>query len=181
MPCALALDEFLDRFGEALTFNTLDGGVRARLRGTLDLEIYHLDGPAPSLLFTDDDYLLNERLTIYLDAQFGPHVYVFAQARIDRGFDPSEGDVEARLDEYAVRISPWRGGHFNLQLGKFATVVGNSAARHDSWDNPFLTAPVPYDNLTAIGLKGCPVGHRPVGLGPRKDGRGRFQPQRTFR
>src|SRR6188768_3658310 len=119
VPRALALDEFLDRFSEALTFNTLDGGVRARLRGTLDLEIYHLDVPALLLLYPVDDYLVSERLTLYLDGQFGPHVYVFAQARIDRGFDPSEGDVEARLDEYAVRISPWPGGHFNLQLGKF--------------------------------------------------------------
>ena len=33
---------------------------------------------------------------------------------------------------------------------KFATVVGNWVARHYSWDNPFVTAPLPYENLTAI-------------------------------
>lgn len=147
---AFTQDEFLDRLSETLTFSALDDRVRARLRGTLDFEIYHLDGPAPSLIFTEDSFLLNPRLSIYLDAQLGPQVYVFAQARVDRGFDPNEGDAEARLDEYALRVSPWRGGHFSFQLGKFATVVGNWVPRHYSWDNPFVTAPLPYENLTAI-------------------------------
>jgi hypothetical protein len=35
-------------------------------------------------------------------------------------------------------------------VGKFATVVGNWVARHDSWRNPFITAPLPYENLTGI-------------------------------
>ena len=150
LPRALALDEFLDRLSETLTFSAFDDRVRVRLRGTLDFEIYHLDGPAPSLLFTDDDWLLNGRLSIYLDAQLGPQVYVFALARVDRGFDPTDGEAEARFDEYAVRVSPWQGGHISFQVGKFATVVGNWVARHDSWDNPFVTAPLPYENLTAI-------------------------------
>jgi len=29
-------------------------------------------------------------------------------------------------------------------------VIGNWAPRHLSWDNPFITAPVPYERLTAI-------------------------------
>ena len=147
---ALAMDEFLDRLGETLTITALDDRLRARLRGTLDFEIYYLDGPAPSLIFTDDNFLLNPRLSVYLDAQLGTQIYVFAQTRVDRGFDPNEGDAEARVDEYAVRVSPWQDGRFSLQFGKFATVVGNWVARHYSWDNPFVTAPLPYENLTAI-------------------------------
>ena len=56
--------------------------VCAQLRGTLDFESYHLDGPAPALIFTDDNFLLNSRLRLYLDAQLGAQVYLFAQARV---------------------------------------------------------------------------------------------------
>ena len=156
LPRALAIDDFLDRLGETLTITAFDDRVRAQLRGTLDFEIYHLDGPAPSLIFNKDDFLLNPRLSLFLDAQLGTHVYVFAQARVDRGFDPNEGDAEARADEYAVRITPWQDGRFNLQVGKFATVVGNWVPRHHSWDNPFVTAPLPYEHLTPIWASMAP-------------------------
>jgi hypothetical protein len=145
-----AVDDFLDRLGDALTISASDDKVRARLRGTLDVELYHLDGPTPSLIFTDDDFLFNPRLSLFLDAHVGANVYFFAQARVDRGFDPSEGGAEVRLDEYAARFSPWQDGRINFQFGKFATVVGNWVARHYSWDNPFVTAPLPYENLTAM-------------------------------
>src|SRR6185436_10163079 len=68
----------------------------------------------------------------------------------DRGFDPSHESLQVRIDEYALRLTPWNDGRFNLQLGKFATVVGSWAARHGSWANPFITAPLPYENLTGI-------------------------------
>jgi hypothetical protein len=44
----------------------------------------------------------------------------------------------------------------NLQLGKFATVVGNWVARHYSWDNPLITAPLPYQNLTTVSYEDVP-------------------------
>ena len=53
-----------------------------------------------------------------------------------------------RVDEYAIRLTPWTDRRFSLQVGKFATVVGNWVNRHDSWENPFITAPLPYENLT---------------------------------
>src|SRR5262249_30638899 len=104
----------------------------------------------PGLLYTDDRNLFNPRLTLFLDAQAGPHIYAFAQARFDRGFDPSNGNEESRLDEYALRFTPWDDGRFNLQVGKFATVLGRWTQRHLSWDNPFINAPVPYENLTGV-------------------------------
>ena len=58
--------------------------------------------------------------------------------------------AQVRLDEYALRVTPWDDGRFNLQVGKFSTVVGNWVQRHHSWENPFITAPLPYENLTAI-------------------------------
>ena len=143
-------EDWLDRLAPALTVSTADGGVRARLSGLADLEGYLLPRPAPGLLFTDRRALFNPRLTLFLDAQLGARLYLFAQARADRGFDPGYDHARVALDEYALRFTPWEDGRLSLQIGKFATVVGNWTARHSSWDNPFLTAPLPYENLTGI-------------------------------
>jgi hypothetical protein len=58
--------------------------------------------------------------------------------------------MRGRLDEYAIRLKPLGDGVLNFQLGKFATVVGNWVARHGAWDNPLVTAPLVYENLTGI-------------------------------
>jgi len=143
-------DSFLDRLGEKLIFSSGDGTSRGRISGTLDLEAYRVQAPAPGLIFTDSDFLFTPRLTLFLDAQVGERVYLFAQARADRGFDPSERHLRGRLDEWAVRFAPFDGASLNVQVGKFATVVGSWVARHGSWENPFVTAPLPYEHLTGI-------------------------------
>ena len=151
--CAAPLgqaQDFLDRVDEALTFTTADGTVRARVSGTLDLEAYHFEGTAPGLIRATSDEIFNPRLTLFLDAQFGPTVYLFTQTRVDRGFDPSDDGAQLRLDEYAVRVTPWEDGGVNVQVGQFATVVGNWVPRHLSWENPFINAPLPYENVTSV-------------------------------
>jgi hypothetical protein len=153
---AARAQDFLDRVDEALTFSAFDDTVRARLSGTLDLEAYYFSGPAPGLIFTTSDSLFNPRLSLFFDAQLGSAIYVFTQTRVDRGFDPSDGGAQLRLDEYAVRFTPWEDGRLNIQLGQFATVVGNWIPRHLSWENPFINAPLPYENVTAINDKSAP-------------------------
>ena len=37
-----------------------------------------------------------------------------------------------------------------MQAGQFATVIGNWTPRHLSWDNPFINAPLAYENPTGI-------------------------------
>jgi len=147
---AFGADDFLDRVDDALTLSAFQDSLRARLSGTLDLEGYYLQQPPPGLIFSDKDYLFNPRLAVFLDAQLGPYIYAFAQSRADRDFDPSEGNVRVRLDEYAVRVTPRDDALLNLQIGKFATVVGNWVPRHGSWENPFVTAPLPYENQAGI-------------------------------
>ena len=147
---AHAAEDFLDRVEDALTLSAVDHRLRMRLSGTLDLEGFSFPQPAPMLLRAGGHSLFSPRLTLFLDAQLGAHVYVFAQAREDRGFDPGADPLRPRLDEYAVRYAPWRDGRLNLQVGKFATVVGNWAMRHGSWVNPFITAPLPYEHLTGM-------------------------------
>ncbi len=170
-----AAEDFLDRVDQALTISAFDDQVRARLSGSLDLEFYHFDSPAPGLIFSPDHSLFNPRLTLFLDVQLGSKIYAFAQARADRGFDPSDQDAEVRLDEYALRITPWEDGRFNFQIGQFATIVGNWATRHGSWENPFITAPLPYENLTGIWDSAPPVSSRELfSWSHVSDGRGGF-------
>jgi hypothetical protein len=148
--CSASAQSILDRLDDALTFAAFDGSCRVRLSGLVDIEGYHLEQPAPALIYSDRHSLFNPRLTLFLDAQLGSHIYAFAQSRVDRGFDPSDSQARMRLDEYALRFTPWDDGRFNLQVGKFSTVVGNWNQRHISWDNPFINAPLPYENLTAV-------------------------------
>ncbi len=145
-----AADDFFDRLREALTVNANEGRVRARLSGLLELEAFDLQQPTPGVIDAKVQRLVVPRLTAFLDAQFGPRTYVFAQMRADRGFDPEVSGARVRLDEYAVRFAPVGGRSLNLQLGKFATVVGNWVGRHGSWTDPFVSAPLPYDNLTPL-------------------------------
>jgi hypothetical protein len=146
----LGADDFLDRLDGALTTTAFHDNLRVRLSGSVDLEGYYFQQPAPGLIYAENSTLLNPRLTLFLDAQCGARVYCFAQSRLDQGFDPSNDRRQLRLDEFAIRLTPWDDGVFNLQIGKFATVVGNWVPRHHSWDNPFITAPLPYENLTGI-------------------------------
>jgi hypothetical protein len=147
---AAASDGFFDRLEEALTFSAVDSRVRARVSGTLELEGYDTQLPAAGVIDTASRRFFSPRLSVFVDAQFGPRLYAFAQARADRGFDPRDAEGEVRLDEYALRYTPWRAGWLSVQAGKFATVVGNWANRHGGWVNPFITAPLPYEYLTGV-------------------------------
>ncbi len=146
----LSAEDFLDRLEESLTASAFQEELRARLSGTLDLEQYHFQAPAPGVIDTEDRNLFNPRLALFLDAQFGAKTYLFAQARVDRGFDPGYDETQVRLDEYALRLTPVAKARLHVQVGKFATIVGNWVPRHDSWTNPFVTAPLPYENLTGV-------------------------------
>jgi hypothetical protein len=154
--CAFDTDDFLDRLDNTLTLSGFNDNFRARLSGALDLEFYNFQQPAPGLIDSTVDNLFNPRLTLFLDAQLGSQIYFFSQVRVDRGFDPTDFGADIRLDEYALRITPWQDGRFTLQVGQFATVVGNWVPRHLSWDNPFINAPLVYDNVTAISDKYAP-------------------------
>jgi hypothetical protein len=154
---AFEIEDLFDRLDTALTVSALHDNLRARLSGTIDLEAYHFEQPAPGLIDSTGHNLLIPRLTFFLDSQIGEQIYFFAQSRLDRGFDPSDHGAEVRLDEYAVRITPWADGRFTLQIGKFATLIGNWVMRHLSWENPFVNAPLIYENITPISDKAAPA------------------------
>jgi hypothetical protein len=145
--------EILDQLDSALHMATPRGDLNVDLSGLADLELYMIDQRPPGLLFGDTSPLFNPRLSLFLDVRWKSHWYAFLQARADRGFDPRSADRDARIDEYFVRYTPFDDSRLSLQVGKFATVVGSWVRRHDSWQNPFITAPLPYENVTAVSDK----------------------------
>jgi hypothetical protein len=140
---------WLDGAEEKLSLRTKDGFFRADLSGLLDLEGYYVDQRPPGLLFGSRSFI-NPRATFFIDAKLGEHFYGFLQARVDRGFDPLYRNFDARLDEYFIRWTPFHDSRLSLQAGKFATVVGSWVQRHDSWQNPLITAPLAYENMTVV-------------------------------
>ena len=156
LACAVQGQQWLDELDDKLSLQSKNGLFQVDLTGLWDLEGYYVDQRPPGLLYEDESFL-NYRLTFFLDAQLGRHFFVFVQARLDRGFDPGETDFEARADEYLLRWTPWDDSRLNLQFGKFATVVGSWVQRHDSWQNPLITAPLPYENLTPVSYEDIPT------------------------
>lgn len=147
---AEASDEWFDRLEDRLSFSAWDNQLRARLSGLLTLEGYQTAQPPPGMIFTEGHQLFSPRLALFAHGQYGEQLLGFVQVRADRGFDPSNSHLRLRLDEYAATFIPWKHRRFNVQVGQFATVIGNWVARHDSWENPFITAPLPYENQTPI-------------------------------
>jgi hypothetical protein len=142
--------DFLDKVQDDLNLKTRDGFFQANLSMLLDLEGYYVDQRPPALLYPDHSFF-NPRATFFVDTTLGNHFYGFLRARVDRGFDPGESpNAEARLEEYLLRWMPLDRSLLNLQFGKFATVVGSWVRRHDSWQNPLIDAPLPYNNLTIV-------------------------------
>jgi hypothetical protein len=145
---ATARADLLEKVHDSLSLNDSQNRFHFQLSGMADLEGYLIDQPPPALILSSRNFLLSPRLRLFLDGKIGPNIYVLAQTRVDRGFDPSDDGPQVRLDEYFVRFTPSK--NVNIQVGQFATVVGNWVARHDSWQNPFINAPLPYENLTGV-------------------------------
>ena len=142
--------EWLNQLETDLSLKNPSGSIRSDLTVLLDVEGYYVDQRPPGLIF-DDENFINPRATFYIDTMLGSHFYSFVQARVDRGFDPGQKkDGDARLDEYLLRWTPLEEKILNVQFGKFATVVGNWVPRHDSWENPLITPPLPYENVTTV-------------------------------
>jgi hypothetical protein len=149
--------EFLDKLDDRLFLECPKCSLRTGLSVLADLEAYTIDQNPPGLLFSDDDIFIQPRLSLFLDTQVGKHFYSLVQFRVDRGIDPGvRPNGDARFDEYLLRYTPLEQPWVNLQIGKFATVYGSWVKRHDSWNNPFINPPLPYDNIVGITDQAAP-------------------------
>jgi hypothetical protein len=145
-----ASEEWFDRLEQRLSFSAADDTLRVRLGGLLSLEDHQIEPPPPGLLFTNGHNLFSPRLGLTLQGQSGPELFGFALVRVDRGFNPANARLRVRLDEYALTYVPTHLKGLNFKVGQFATVIGNWVPRHDAWDNPFITAPLPYEHQTPV-------------------------------
>src|SRR5258706_6209533 len=82
---AFDIDDALDRLDSTLTISGFQDNFRARLSGTVDLEFYNFQQPAPGLIDSEIDKLFNPRLTLFLDRQTGSPRYLFVQSRLVHG------------------------------------------------------------------------------------------------
>ena len=141
----------MNQVKDALTYQSDDGLFYAHLSGQTELTEYYLDGQPFGLLYSNpsNHYLFAPRQTLNLDAAYGDRLTFFAKFRWDDGFDPNYQDNDVRVDEIYTRAVLVT-GQLDFQVGKFATVFGSYVSRHDSWDNPFITAPLPYDQVTSV-------------------------------
>jgi len=149
---------FLDELDDSLFVESSNGMFRSDLSALWDLQAYYIDQRPPALLVSNDELLFNPRLAFFVDTVVGEHFYSLVQVRVDGGFDAGTSESpDVRADEYLLRYSPFSDDRLRMQAGKFATVVGNWVARHDSWHNPFVNAPLPYENLTTVSDRSLPA------------------------
>lgn len=148
--------QFLDDVSEALDLTTPDGRARVAFSGLGDLEGYAYQDPPPGLIFGDTAFV-NPRLTLFGDAQYGRQWYAYAQFQANRGFDPRAEVRNAQFYEYLLRWTPFEQGTLNLQVGEFATGFGNWSKRRFSWENPFVTAPTPYEQVLTVSDVSAPA------------------------
>src|ERR1043166_5502353 len=85
---------FLEQASDALLFRDSENRFQLQLSGLVDLEGYYTDQPPSGLIYTRNNFLFNPRLSIFADAQYTRHLYLFVQTRVDRGFDPSDESVQ---------------------------------------------------------------------------------------
>jgi hypothetical protein len=152
--------DLLDQVNQMLSIRDPQNRFQLQLTGLIDFEAYFIDQRPPGLIASDDSFLFNPRVSLFFDAQFTSHFYFFSQVRLDRGFDPRDSGPQLRLDEYFLRYTPFDNMRVNLQIGKFATAIGSWVRRHDSWQNPFINAPLPYENITTISDTEAPSSRR---------------------
>jgi hypothetical protein len=149
--------ELLDKLSDALYLRSPDDVFGLKFSGLFDVEAYYIDQRPPGLLFGDGASFVTPRFSLFLDAYAGKHVYSYVQVRFDDGFHARAPEAHYRVDEYLLRYTPLDGPELNVQVGKFATVVGNWVPRHLSWDNPFINAPLPYENILTVSDTSVPA------------------------
>lgn len=133
-----------------LEWSSADGFWRLGLNPTVELSYWHTDTPSPGLLSFSGTDFFQPRLSLGFSAMAGDAWLLHVLTRWDRGFEVgSHPDGDFRVDEAFLRWRPLGDGRLNVQIGKFATCFGNWVPRHGFWDDPFLTSPLPYDNLLA--------------------------------
>lgn len=173
-PVAAQSGEWPTLTGAGLEYLSRTGALQISFSGQLDLEGMHVsdswvglidrvanEAPTPDnqtncanchigMAYRGTGGLLpSYRLRLFTDIFVGDHVYSLIELRSDRGHAPSDGDVQARVEQAYVRFTD-TDGSLGLQLGRFASPFGSYALRHNTVVDPFLRPPLAYDFRTVM-------------------------------
>jgi hypothetical protein len=145
------VNQAFDKVDNALTYESPNGQFYSYLFGQVDLTQYYLGGRPYGIIYSNpsNNFLFSPRLTLNFESAYSDRLLFFAKFRWDDGFDPNEQYNSTRLDEIFLRIAILP-KNLDLQVGKFATVFGAWPSQHDSWTDTFITAPLPYDQVTSV-------------------------------
>ena len=133
--------------GAGLNYLSPSGVFQIDLSGQLDLEAYVPQDTPPWLIPSVDPFIAG-RFRLFTDIFAGQYVYALVELRADRGEAPAHGDVEARLQQVFVRVTPVE--KVQLQAGRFALPFGSYAERHHTVDDAFIRPPLAYDYRTLV-------------------------------
>ena len=149
---------FFDTLDEKTRFDSDALGLHADLSFMTDATLFVPELPAQGLLTSDDQVFFVPRLITFFDVQMGDRLTLHTQMRADRGFDPGAApDGEVRLDEYYLQARILKDDDLNVRVGKFGTAFGSWAKRSLSWNNPFVTAPMAYEDVLTVSDQRIPL------------------------
>lgn len=126
------------------------GFFQLAFSGRTDLEAY-FPGDAPSWIIPTAETFVAPRARLFVDAFFGSRFLATVELRGDRGEEPTNGDLEARIDQAFLQYRVLDGGPaLSVRLGKFASPFGGYALRHHTDGDPFVRPPLMYDHRTLM-------------------------------
>jgi hypothetical protein len=136
---------------ERMAKQSADGTRWVQLSGRAELTGFQADEPPPALILDADGSFLQPRLGLLLDAGLANGVQAHVQVTADRGLDPGyRRNGQLRLDEYFVQIDMVDVLRGQIRIGKFSTAFGSWVSRHQSTDNPLISAPLLYEDMVTI-------------------------------
>ncbi|WP_309380171.1 hypothetical protein [Cerasicoccus frondis] len=149
---ASALVNPLEELSNNLFYETEDGFFAIQGGGSIDISGYYFNEEPVGFVFPNpptDHTLFSPRLTLTADAWLGERLSGSIKFRWDDGIDPGYMDNQVRIDElfFDTVIVP---GNLDVRIGRFATIFGNYIPRQSSWDNPFISPPLPYYQATSV-------------------------------
>ena len=147
-----------ERLAVPMVVATPTGDPWAQLSVLAEVTGYLADTPPQGLLFDADGAFVQPRIALMVDAGWGPRLSGHVLLQMDRGFDPGRhADGEARFDEYYLQAELLEAARLQVRIGKFLTAFGGWVSRHQSIDNPLISAPVAYGDMTTITDNAVPM------------------------
>jgi len=132
-----------------LGYISASGAFQINLSGQLDVE-GHLPEDSPPWLIPTDDPFVAGRLRLFTDVFGTDRFYGMVELRVDRGEEPTNGDLDARFEQAFVRINAFSKGDIHVQTGKFVSPFGGYARRHGTAQDPFVRPPLVLEFRTIL-------------------------------